>query len=275
MSKNITPTATDQKSEDTFSSNTSNWADTKFWFAVSILIIYLIFLFIILYKAQSTNELNWTRMIYLFTGVEAIVFAAIGYVFGKDVHRQRAETAEKNAEKKAVEAENAKKQIERALEKAHKKETVALQLKAAIEAYNANNKNSSKKYSQHIKGAREEEAFNSLLTDFENDDYLVDFANKLFDADAITQWLTFDWSISPADKVQSITIGGETKSDTKGRCTMLSSPGHGFHIQVQTISGHDEWTFKAFNAINEYDQSMTQEGGPKVSKNSREYIKMV
>jgi len=56
-------------------------------------------------RAQETE---WTRAVYLFTGVEAIAFAAAGFFFGREVQRVRAEKAEKraeDAEKHAIDAE--------------------------------------------------------------------------------------------------------------------------------------------------------------------------
>lgn len=59
----------------------------------------------------KVEETEWTRAVYLLSGVEAIVYAAVGYLFGKDVNRERAENAEKRAEegieaqKRAVELE--------------------------------------------------------------------------------------------------------------------------------------------------------------------------
>lgn len=47
---------------------------------------------------QNADDRQWTRLTYLFNGVEAITFAAAGYLFGREVNRRRAETAEARAE---------------------------------------------------------------------------------------------------------------------------------------------------------------------------------
>jgi hypothetical protein len=55
-------------------------------------------------------ELEWNRAAYLFAGVEAIAYAAAGFLFGREVHRQRAEQAEQRAgseQQRAAEAEKA------------------------------------------------------------------------------------------------------------------------------------------------------------------------
>ncbi|HEY9423104.1 MAG TPA: hypothetical protein VIW92_16950 [Thermoanaerobaculia bacterium] len=54
------------------------------------------------------REPQWSRVLYLLNGVEAIAFAAAGYLFGREVNRGRAENAEvraKQAEDKAKEKE--------------------------------------------------------------------------------------------------------------------------------------------------------------------------
>jgi len=43
------------------------------------------------------GEPNWSRAVYVFGGVEAVAFAAFGFFFGKEVHRERAEKAEADA----------------------------------------------------------------------------------------------------------------------------------------------------------------------------------
>ena len=52
----------------------------------------------------------WERRVYIFSGVEAIVFTAVGWIFGREVHRATAQQAQENAEqaKEELEAEQAK-----------------------------------------------------------------------------------------------------------------------------------------------------------------------
>jgi hypothetical protein len=71
----------------------------------------------------TIEEKVWTRKAYLLHGVEAIAFAAAGFLFGKEVHRERAEKAEedaKGARRQAADAEGRGK-------------TLALKVKAAAE----------------------------------------------------------------------------------------------------------------------------------------------
>ena len=67
-----------------------------------------------------TDDKIWTRSAYLLTGYEAIAFAAAGYIFGKEVHRQQAENAENRAEKSQCEASEAQNSATEALTKGYR-----------------------------------------------------------------------------------------------------------------------------------------------------------
>jgi hypothetical protein len=77
-----------------------------------IIAVVILFLFWNLVKTMmemtKAPELEWNRAAYLFAGVEAIAYAAAGFLFGREVHRQRAEQAEERAgteERRAAQAE--------------------------------------------------------------------------------------------------------------------------------------------------------------------------
>lgn len=53
-------------------------------------------------------ELEWNRAAYLFAGVEVVAYAAAGFIFGREVHRQRAEQVGRRAgsgQQRAAESE--------------------------------------------------------------------------------------------------------------------------------------------------------------------------
>lgn len=55
----------------------------------------------------AVGELEWGRNAYLYAGVEALAYAAAGFLFGREVNRQRAEKAEENAFRAQREANSA------------------------------------------------------------------------------------------------------------------------------------------------------------------------
>ena len=48
--------------------------------------------------SPSVTEVEWGRNVFLYGGLEALAFAAAGFLFGREVNRQRAETAERRAD---------------------------------------------------------------------------------------------------------------------------------------------------------------------------------
>lgn len=76
--------------------------------AIIVLLGFTGLLYYLFTIASAADERLWTRSIFLYGAVEALAFAAAGYLFGKEVHRQQAENAEKRADKKTQEAETSK-----------------------------------------------------------------------------------------------------------------------------------------------------------------------
>lgn len=74
---------------------------------LAVFIIYMI-------RHISAEETEWARYVYILTGVEAVGFAAAGYLFGKDVNRVRAEKAEAKADSAQLIADNAEKRAVKA-----------------------------------------------------------------------------------------------------------------------------------------------------------------
>jgi hypothetical protein len=59
-------------------------------------------------SGSGMAELMWTRYIYLLTGVETVAFAALGWLFGREVHRQQVSDANQRAEDSLQEERAAK-----------------------------------------------------------------------------------------------------------------------------------------------------------------------
>ncbi len=120
-----------------------------FLIAIGVLVAYVYFVMFLLDEIKAENN-DWARMMILFSSVEAIVFAAAGFLFGQQINKKRAEKAEEaekeakdekkeiKEEKKAVEME---KKISKAEERKAKEEVLDIrnkgyELKKDIEALN-------------------------------------------------------------------------------------------------------------------------------------------
>lgn len=64
---------------------------------VTLIIFVLVVQFML--ERITVEEKQWTRAVYVFSGVEALAFSAAGFFFGSQVHRERAEKAEQRASK--------------------------------------------------------------------------------------------------------------------------------------------------------------------------------
>jgi hypothetical protein len=85
----------------------------RYWltwvFAVVLVGLFVIACVILYHVADSTgvDEVRWHRHVYVFSAFEAIVFTAVGWVFGREVHHSTAERAIADANARKQDAEDA------------------------------------------------------------------------------------------------------------------------------------------------------------------------
>lgn len=127
----------------------------KFFFtygiAISVLIGYVLFIKHLLDDIGAEDE-SWKRMMLIFSSVEAIVFAAVGFLFGREVNKKVAEKAEKNEKEAKADTQDAKQDAKSSQQRADvavgkaadaKNESLAerakgLNLAATVKAYHGN-----------------------------------------------------------------------------------------------------------------------------------------
>lgn len=71
-------------------------AGPALWVGAFALLLYFGMVFYLMGHTTLPDN-QWTRSIYLFSGIETIAFAAAGFLFGREVNRARAEGAEGRA----------------------------------------------------------------------------------------------------------------------------------------------------------------------------------
>jgi hypothetical protein len=84
--------------------------DTRLIVTGIVVVAFLALFAYMVRAADSTKEVEWSRLVYLFGSAEAIAFSALGWLFGREVHRERAENAEKQAAEATAKAGEAKSQ---------------------------------------------------------------------------------------------------------------------------------------------------------------------
>jgi hypothetical protein len=64
--------------------------------AAAVIIVCFAALTIYLLGETGTDQARWARLSFLYSSLEAVLFTAVGWVFGREVNRRRAENAEAN-----------------------------------------------------------------------------------------------------------------------------------------------------------------------------------
>ena len=101
----------------------------QFVVAVGLLLGFAGLVIFMLVTADGNADV-WERQVYVFGAVEAIVFTAVGWIFGREVHRAGAEDARADADQAKQEAADKGAKVEELTEEVAKGRT----LKAAIES---------------------------------------------------------------------------------------------------------------------------------------------
>ncbi|MGB5151176.1 MAG: hypothetical protein WBN99_14785 [Mycobacterium sp.] len=91
----------------------------------------------LLYQAADQPDMTetlWGRYIYAFGALEAIVFTAVGWIFGREVHRTAVEVAREYAERALQENERIRHQAAASEDQAEKGRALAEAVKASVGA---------------------------------------------------------------------------------------------------------------------------------------------
>src|SRR5215212_6276137 len=75
----------------------SKWA-WQFVVTILLLLAFAVLVIVLTISADTGDETTWQRRVYLFGAVQAIVFTAVGWLFGREVHRSAAESAKDDAD---------------------------------------------------------------------------------------------------------------------------------------------------------------------------------
>ncbi len=84
------------------------WRDAIVLLIAAIALLFFGWLTItMLSKTTEQSETTWSRALYLYRGVEALAFAAAGFLFGREVQRRRVDEAEERATRAQEAAQSA------------------------------------------------------------------------------------------------------------------------------------------------------------------------
>lgn len=105
-----------------------NWG-----FAVALVVVFVVAGFVVWQFVDDPHidEAHWHRYVYVFSAFHAIVFTAVGWIFGREVHRSTAERAVIDAKEAKCESASAKRE---AMTEALNGRALAEAVKASVHA---------------------------------------------------------------------------------------------------------------------------------------------
>jgi hypothetical protein len=241
-----------KKEQETNDSTNNHFIESpKFKLAVIILIFYLAFMAYLIFNIDI-DETHWGRFLFLFTGIEAIVFAAVGYVFGRDVSRRAEASAEKNTK-------DAKKEKEEANKKTHSVKEDLIRLQEAVLSENNSLSNFGK--SNLANPVRTHEAKSSTLP---NQNLFNSRALSLVlqqqESNKSNPFVSFNFKVE-VDDFQSITIDGDTKYSSEGYFSSVYTYGNSIEVAVDR-DNFKTWTFVASDITDEDGREMIMSNTP-------------
>jgi hypothetical protein len=102
-----------------------------FQFTVAaVLILAFVVLTVFMLSWADASDGVWKNRVFVFSSVEAIVFTAVGWIFGREVHRAQAESARKDAQ-------DAKETASRKADEAAEERAKGMRLAGAVESFAA------------------------------------------------------------------------------------------------------------------------------------------
>ena len=263
--KNVNTTSDNGNSKDDTTSDKTNLsnilASKKFWLSVALIGIYIIFIFI-LFNNVDAKEPKWSRYIFLFTGIEALVFAAVGYVFGRDISRKKEEIADQtteDAKKEVEESKREKESIEKQLNQ-EKEQLIALR-EAVIAEHTGEDLGRGLGSFAPLKKMKERGPLESTIGIQSKTSRAYNLALEYSAALNYPPKVRFDYTIE-VDGFNSISIGGKTKNREKGTFSGILAPGMIIDVEVDRDNDKASWEFKASKIYDQRGRAMQMNISP-------------
>ena len=108
----------------------------QFSIAATLIVAFAVLTVFMLSWANASDAV-WKNRVFVFSSVEAVVFTAVGWVFGREVHRAEAESAQKDAEDAREDAKAKSELADRKAEEAAEERAKGMRLAGAVETFAA------------------------------------------------------------------------------------------------------------------------------------------
>ncbi|WP_046757076.1 NADH-quinone oxidoreductase subunit J [Kordia jejudonensis] len=243
----------------------------KFWLALSLILVYIIFIIYLMKRAEILGEekpLEWARYLFLFTGIEAIVFTAVGYIFGQEVSRKVEQSADQRVENEKNEKANAQKETEKAKKETEiaKENLIRLQEAVISDAYQV-------EMNDH-KATSNYEAFDitkdtglepSLLMANVSKGRALELVNEMTNRKNSTVRVKMKYKVK-ASGFKGVIIDGQPQRSAEGYLLKATTTSNGIKVTVDW-DGSGEWEFVA-SEINNLDNGRKMKMSPNPLKSN-------
>jgi hypothetical protein len=108
----------------------------QFSVAAMLIVAFAVLTVFMMYWANASDTV-WKNRVFVFSSVEAVVFTAVGWVFGREVHRAEAESAHKDAEDAREDAKEKSELADRKARESADERAKGMRLAGAVETFAA------------------------------------------------------------------------------------------------------------------------------------------
>jgi hypothetical protein len=143
------------------------------FFVAAALIVAFVVLTVFMLSWANAPDAVWKNRVFVFSSVEAIVFTAVGWIFGREVHRAQIESAREDADDAKVDAKEKLELASRKAEEAAEERAKGMRLAGAVETFTAGRADS-RGQARDVGLGEESAAFPSQLAS------LQDLARRLY-----------------------------------------------------------------------------------------------
>ncbi|WP_299554531.1 hypothetical protein [Seonamhaeicola sp.] len=265
------------------------YQSSRFWLAVVLIAIYLGFVIFLMKKVDlfeltkdtlknSSDNLKWARYLFLFTGIEAIVFTAVGYVFGRDVSRKSEQKAEQRAEEEKNEKQKAQQEKDEVQKEAQKNKENLIKLQEAVigeaSKSNPNSFNLFKGYKAQVDADDGERADFTKSDSFIVESRAFELAKTLEAGFNSVTYVKMNYEVKASGFIK-VVIDGKLQHSAKGYLPKVASTSSGIPVTVHW-DGKGQWEFIASNIRNlETGNSMQMSPNPLKSNGNTSSFKVV
>ena len=236
---------------------------------VVVLISYGFFVNYLLGCIES-EEPFWSRMILLFSSIEAIAFGAFGYVFGKERTKKIAKTAEEGKNEARKEANETKKELKKAEVRLNKLSKKVIALREAVIIEDRVARERSTRFYEMTQELAEQNSLKNFFYEDIGESRALELALGFRELETQELTINFDYEIKglTEDEFEYVSIDGDERDKLSGKFYGVPAPGRRVRVEIKRKGNNKTWEFIATSIEDQEEDSMEMTKSLKTSSNS-------